>query len=128
MDFSAIVEPALNDPDHEVRIAAVEGILEDSPLSTVRRLMRLAKDDPHAAVRASAAKALGPFVLRGELGKLPDAFNTDLQNLVLALHNDRSEHLDVRRRALEALGNCGREGVERPDPSGVPVAGKCRCA
>jgi HEAT repeat protein len=73
--------------------------------------MRLAKEDAVNDVRVAAVKALGPFVLRGELGKLPEAFNTDLQNLVMALHRDRDENLDVRRRALESLGNCGREGV-----------------
>jgi HEAT repeat protein len=31
--------------------------------------------------------------------------------MILALHNDTDEPLDVRRRALEAIGNCGREGV-----------------
>jgi HEAT repeat protein len=111
LDFSAIVEPALQDPDHEVRLAAVEGVLEETSLSTIRRLMRLAKEDASAPVRASAVKALGPFVLRGELGKLPNRFNTDLQDLLLALHNDPDEDFHVRRRALEAIGNCGREGV-----------------
>jgi HEAT repeat protein len=112
LDFSAIVEPALQDPDHEVRLAAVEGVLEDASLSTIRQLMRIAKGDAFEPVRASAVKALGPFVLRGELGKLPDRFNTDLQDLVLALHNDVNEDFHVRRRALEAISNCGREGVD----------------
>jgi HEAT repeat protein len=111
LDFSTIIEPALRDPDYEVRMAAVEGILEDAALSTVRRLMRLAKTDTFEEVRAAAVKALGQFVLRGELGKLPEPFNTELQDLVLALHTDTDEPLDVRRRALEAIGNCGRDGV-----------------
>jgi hypothetical protein len=111
LDFSTIIEPALHDPDHEVRMAAVEGILEDAALSTVRRLMHLATEDTSDGVRASAVKALGQFVLRGELGKLPAQFNTDLQDLVLALHTNVNEPIEVRRRALEAIGNCGREGV-----------------
>jgi HEAT repeat protein len=111
LDFSAIIDPALDDPDHLVRVAALEGVLEDSPLSTVRRLMRIAKEDPSTEARAAALQALGQFVLRGELGKLPDAFNLELQDLILALHNDPAEDLDVRRRALEAIGNCGRDGV-----------------
>ena len=111
LDFSTIIEPALHDLDHEVRLAAVEGILEDAALSTVRRLMHLAKTDTFEEVRAAAVKALGPFVLRGELGKLPEPFNTELQDLVLALHTDTDEPFDVRRRALEAIGNCGRDGV-----------------
>ncbi len=111
LDFSTIIEPALHDTDYEVRMAAIEGVLEDAALSTVHRLMHLAKTDAFDEVRAAAVKALGQFVLRGELGKLPEPFNTELQDMILALHNDTDEPLDVRRRALEAIGNCGREGV-----------------
>ena len=111
LDFSTIIEPALRDPDHEVRLAAIDGILEDTALPTVRRLMHLAKTDTFEEVRANAVKALGQFVLRGELGKLPEPFNTELQDVILALHTDTDEPIDVRRRALEAIGNCGREGV-----------------
>jgi HEAT repeat protein len=111
LDFSSIIEPALHDPDHEVRMAAIDGILEDAGLPTVRRLMHLAQTDAFDEVRSSAIKALGQFVLRGELGKLPEPFNTELQDLILALHTDTDEPIDVRRRALEAISNCGRDGV-----------------
>jgi HEAT repeat protein len=111
LDFSAIIFPALHDPDSEVRIAAVEGVLEDSPHSVIERLIAIARDDPYSDVRAAAVKALGQFVLKGEFGKLPDRLNLRLQDMLLALHRDLDEDLDVRRRALEAVGNCGREGV-----------------
>jgi len=111
LDFSAIIIPALRDPDSEVRIAAIEGILEDSPHSVIECLMQIALEDPYSEVRAGAVKALGPFVLQGELGKLPPALNLRLQDMLLALYRNLDEDLDVRRRALEAIGNCGREGV-----------------
>lgn len=112
LDFSAIVHFALADPDADVRRIAVEGVLEDSGLDTVERVLALALHDPFSEVRATAARALGQFVLQGELGKLPEAFNLRLQDAVLALYNDLDEDLDVRRRALEAISNCGREGVK----------------
>ena len=111
LDFSAIIHPALNDPDAEVRAGAIEGVLEDSPRRVIEHLMHIARQDPFTAVRAAAVKALGQFVLLGELGKLPESLNTRLQDLVFALHGDPDEDLDVRRRALEAIGNCGRDGV-----------------
>jgi len=111
LDFSAIVHSALDDPDATVRAAAIEGIFEDSPRRVIEHLMHLAQNDPISAVRAAAARALGQFVLLGELGKLPETLSVRLQDLLFALYGDRSEDLDVRRRALEAIGNCGREGV-----------------
>jgi HEAT repeat protein len=111
LDFSAIIIPALHDSDPEVRLAAVEGILEESPRSVIERLMHIAQEDPYSEVRAGAIKALGQFVLLGELGKLPGPLNLRLQDMLLALHRNLNEDLDVRRRALEAIGNCGREGV-----------------
>ena len=111
LDFSALIRPALDDADMDVRRVAIEGVLEDSPPPVIERLMKLAQDDPFSEVRAAAVKALAMFVLRGELGKLSDDLNTRLQDTVLALHNNLNEDLDVRRRALESIANCGREGV-----------------
>ena len=111
LDFSTIIHPALEDTDDEVRKTAVEGILEDSPPRIIERVMGIAQNDPIAEVRAAAAATLGQFVLLGELGKLPSHLNLRLQDTVLALHNNLNEDIDVRRRALEAIANCGREGV-----------------
>jgi len=111
LDFSPIIHLALGDPDPEVRLGAVEGVLEESDLPTVRRLLSLAQDDPFSEVRAAAVKALGVFVLQGELGKLPERFNQELQDTLLALYNNLNEDLDVRRRALEAIANCGHASV-----------------
>ncbi|WP_119072211.1 HEAT repeat domain-containing protein [Aggregatilinea lenta] len=112
LDFSAIIHMALQDPDSEVRRSAVEGVLEDAAMNTIERVIQMALHDPFSDVRAAATRTLGLFVLRGELGKLPDYFNTRLQDAVLALYYDLHEDFDVRRRALEAISNCGREGVK----------------
>ncbi|MBN1679937.1 MAG: HEAT repeat domain-containing protein [Anaerolineae bacterium] len=111
-DYTTIITAALNDPDMDVRKTAIDGIFEESSHSTIRKLMTLAQEDPFFEVRAAAVSALGPFVLQGELGKLPATFNTRLQDTVLALYRNPNEALDVRRRALEAIANCGRDGVQ----------------
>lgn len=111
-DFGPIILLALDDPDEEVRRLALDGIFEDSPPTVIERVIGLAKSDPFSEVRAAATQTLGQFILQGELGKLPDHLNTRLQDTVLALYNNMNEALDVRRRALEAIANCGREGVK----------------
>ncbi len=111
LDFTAVISAALDDPDREVRLAAVEGVLEEHPHRIVEQVIKLAQDDLSVEVRAAAAQALGQFVLLGELGKLPDTLNERLQDTALVLHRNPHEDREVRRRALEALGNCSREGV-----------------
>jgi len=111
LDFSPIVHLALSDTDLEVRLRAIEGVLEENGLPTIRRLLTLAQEDTFSEVRAAAVKALGVFVLQGELGKLPDRFSHELQDTILAMYNDLNEDLDVRRRALEAIANCGHASV-----------------
>lgn len=111
LDFGSIIEFALDDEAAEVRRAAIDGVLEDSSLRVVSKLVKLAQHDSSTEVRASAVGALGPFILQGELGKLPEQVNTQIQDIVLAIHTNRDEDPDVRRRALESISNCGREGV-----------------
>jgi HEAT repeat protein len=111
LDFSAIVQFALDDPDSQVRKTAIEGVIEDNSVSIMDRLIKLAQEDPFSEVRAAAAGALGMFVLEGEFGKLPEPVNLRVQDAVLALYHNLSEDIEVRRRALEAISNCGREGV-----------------
>jgi len=111
LDFGPIVHLALADTDLEVRLRAIEGVLEESDLPTIRRLLTLAQEDVFSEVRAAAVKALGVFVLQGELGKLPERFSQELQDTLLALYNNLDEDLDVRRRALEAIANCGHASV-----------------
>ncbi|MBN1202395.1 MAG: HEAT repeat domain-containing protein [Anaerolineae bacterium] len=111
-DFSAVIRLALDDPSTEVRRAAIDGVFEECPMTIVRRLIDMATGDPFSEVRAAAVGALGIFVLQGELGKLREPINTQIQDTVLALHDNLSESLDVRRRALEAIANCGRAGVQ----------------
>jgi HEAT repeat protein len=111
LDFSAVIGLALDDPDSDVRFAAVEGVFEESTPIMIERLVNMSKNDPVDEVRAAAVGALGPFILMGELGKLSEQFSLHLQEIALELHRNPIEDLDVRRRALEAVSNCGREDV-----------------
>ncbi|HLY26481.1 MAG TPA: HEAT repeat domain-containing protein [Aggregatilineales bacterium] len=111
-DFTALARLALTDLDDQVRESAVEATWADETTDMATRLIAMASGDLAAPVRAAAVGALGRYILLDELGK----FNADVgrraQNMALKLHQDTAQDVNVRRRALEAIANCSREGVE----------------
>ncbi|MFQ3565406.1 MAG: HEAT repeat domain-containing protein [Aggregatilineales bacterium] len=111
MDYSAIGMLGLNDEDASVREAAIDVLWEHESIALMDRLIALARTDKARSVRASAASALGRFVLSGELGDLDSAAFTRVQTAVLDILFDDEEDIDVRRRALEAIANCSNEVV-----------------
>ena len=113
MTYREIALRALDDEDSLVRTAAIELLWTDETVETLRRLMSLAVDDPDSIVRAAALKELGRFILLGEYGDIPDEAAKEAQNLALRIHADRSQSLEARRRALEALSNSSHPEVER---------------
>lgn len=111
LEYSAVANAALEDENGSVRAAAVDLLWEDSSLSTMRRLLTIVRTDQAAAVRASALSALGRFILLDELGEIEEGITADAQALALQIYHDESEPVDVRRRALEAVANCGNTAV-----------------
>ncbi|HUS16775.1 MAG TPA: HEAT repeat domain-containing protein [Chloroflexia bacterium] len=103
-DFSTALHTLLDDPDAQVRRVAVEGLIEDESVRTVRRLITVLSDDPDPAVRAAAAYTLGPSALRAETGKLKGEWPQRLCNALLAAVRGTGQDIEVRRRALETLG------------------------
>ena len=77
----------------------------------MRRFMQLA-DDSDAQVRANALWGLGRFLLLGEYGEIDDDLAREAQEIALRMHSDGSQPTNVRRRALEALGNSSHPRVE----------------
>jgi HEAT repeat protein len=112
LDYAALGRFGLDDPDPDVREAAIDVLWEDDGLDLMERLINLAQNDESRAVRAAATSALGRFILAGELGDLPDTETERAQDVVIDILNDEDEEVDVRRRALESIANCGHEIVE----------------
>ncbi len=111
MDFSAVFRMAMRDPDEVVRVAAIHGLAEDEDIRLVPQLIGILEKDVAASVRAAAAQTLAHFVLLGEFDKIrPRPFNLTCAALTAAF-NTPDEDLDVRRRALEALGYTSIAGV-----------------
>lgn len=112
LDYRALGHFALGDDDSGVREAAIELLWEDESLPLMRRLIGLALEDEATNVRAAASSALGRFILLGELGDLPETETGKAQDAAVSILNNMDEDVGVRRRALEAISNCGHEIVE----------------
>ena len=102
-DFSDVLHVCLSDPEPEVRIAAIDGLWEDERTSTLNQLIDLAADR-NQEVRSSAVISLARFAFKAELGELSDEASARLHAILLTTATNPEEALNVRRRAIEALG------------------------
>ncbi len=103
LDFRAVFRACLSDPDGEVRAAAVNGLWEDESLATMNRFIAML-DDEAGVARAAATIALARFAYRCQIGDLSAAEGTRLLAVLLRTATDPEQPLEVRRRAVEALG------------------------
>ena len=110
VDFGAIYRLGLNDYAPGVRVAAIEGLWEDDNVALIPPLLKLLAD-PVDTVRAAAAGALGRFVYAGELEDLPADKVAPVITALKATYHNAAEAIEVRRRALEALGFLGFDEV-----------------
>lgn len=106
-DFRDVFSAMLDDPEPEVRIAAIDGLWEDERLRTLRRLEPLLANDPDDDVRASAALALGRFAYRASLDELPARVARDVRAALFKTAGDLDASDEVRRRAIEGVGYYG---------------------
>ena len=102
LDFSAVFRRGLYDVDAEVRRLSIDGLWEHEHVTLVRPFLRLLEDES-PEVQASAASALGRFVLQGELGQLTMERFQEIVSRLLALTDDVAVPTAVRRRAIESL-------------------------
>ena len=111
MDFRSINHIALEDRDPDVRRYAIEGLWEDESVGFLHKLVDIIRTETSPDVRIAALTELGRFILLGEYEDINRADARMAQETVLqVLHSN--EDNDVRRRALEAIANCGRPGIK----------------
>lgn len=103
LNFDAIFQSCLLDPDEIVRVRAIEGLWEYENNSIIDRFITMLKEDCQESVRAAAAQALGRFALLAELGKLRPDDRAKVEEALITTIDDQEEGLDVRRRAIEAI-------------------------
>lgn len=111
LDYRAVFRRGLDDADAEVRRLSVEGLWEDESVTLVRPLLALLRQDESMSVRASAATALGRFVLQGELKQLSEERLAEMVEALVGTVGATELPVAVRRRAVESLGYSGDERV-----------------
>jgi len=111
VDFEPIFRLGLSDPDAVVREAAIDGLWENAEPSLIHTLVSMLQHDPAESVRAAAASALGHYVYLDELEEIPHTHVVPALQALRTIIATPSEPLEVRRRAVEALGFSGAEDI-----------------
>jgi HEAT repeat protein len=113
LNFDAIFLVCLCDADPQVRAFAIRGLWEYEHRDLIKPLIGLLQSDGNAAVRAEAALALGRFVLQWEFGSLPDRYFRQVEQVLRRAISNSDGELEVRGRALEAIGACSLPWIRR---------------
>lgn len=103
VNFDAIFRHALEDPDSEVRAAAVDGLWESGSVNLIGPFLNMLRSDPSPEVRSAAASGLGSYVLAGELEQQEAAVTSRIVMELLTVIHLSGESARVRRRAVESV-------------------------
>ena len=112
-NFDSIFKNCLKDQDADVRSEAIEGLWENEDSFLIDPLINILKQDSSEKVQAAAATALGKFALLVEYGKLSNDYSSRTSHILLTVVGDENKHIEVRRRALEAIAPLSLPEVKR---------------
>lgn len=109
-DFSSVFLTGLVDDDVQVRADSIKALWEYEGDDLIAVLIRLLKD-PEAIVRAEAALGVGRFLLRAELMDERGGHVEEMEDALRDVIRNEDELVEVRGRAIEAVGVRGHEWV-----------------
>jgi len=104
LDFTSIFKMALKDDNPDIRSKAVGGLWECEERGLISVFIRLLRSDSSGQVRSAAAQGLGRFAVLAEAQELLPSDRDRIREALLEAVNLESEPLEVKRRAIEALG------------------------
>lgn len=110
-NFEQINRLALNDEDEEVRRKSISNLWESKDPSLVQPIIEKLIQDPSVDVRATAASALGAFLLLGETQGLPSDHLTRIEDALLDTYRNTKD-IPIHRKSLESLGYSSRAEVD----------------
>ena len=113
LNFDAILVPCLSDSDAQVRADAIRGLWEYDHRDLIEPLLHLLSSDGDTDVRAEAALGLGRFDLQWEFGALRDRYFRRVEEALRQALVNNGEDIEVRARALEAIGACSLPWVRQ---------------
>jgi HEAT repeat protein len=113
LNFDNIFLLSLSDSDPRVRADAIRGLWEYDNRDLIEPLIHLLRADGDTDVRAEAALGLGRFVLQWEFGALRDRYFRRVEDVLRQALTDGEEEMEVRARALEAIGSCSLPWVRQ---------------
>ncbi len=111
VDFNAIYEMALEDPNADVRRLAILASVDDESERLLNRLLQICLHDPDETVRAAAAERLGGFALKAELGELSEEDSREIERVLTDRAESETEATNVRAAALASVGYLSTEEV-----------------
>ncbi len=111
LNFDPIFRSCLNDTDAEVKSTAIDGLWENEDPSLIPSFINLLNTEASEEVQTSAAMGLGRFALMAELGSISHHYGNMIGEALLAVINDKSKTIDVRRRGLEAIASLNSQEV-----------------
>ncbi len=104
LDYGAIFLSVLDDLDPSVRLSAMQGLWEYEGRDLIDPLIALLQDDDEPGIRAGAALLLGQYEYRAEFDDLRQADVSRIDAALIAAVQDEDSSIEVRARALEAVG------------------------
>jgi HEAT repeat protein len=107
VDFDPIFLLCMADDDAEVRAISVKSLWENENPALIRPLIHLLKTDEAVMVRAAAASTLGKFIYLKEIEETDENEAILAEEALLETIYQATEDIEVRRRAVEAVGFSG---------------------
>ena len=104
-DFVYVFRVCLADADAHIREQATRGLWDSDDRVCIRPLIALLHKDPSPRVKAAAAASLSKFAAMARDSKLMARDGERILSALLTVIGNEGEHLDVRRRAIEAVSH-----------------------
>jgi HEAT repeat protein len=111
VDFSDIFAFCLADVSSAVRKASLDGLWDTERLTLVQPIIYVMLNDENVEVRALAAATLGHLVLMAEWKQIPDSVTKPIVRELLAILDDKSTPMALRRSALESISTSSHQRV-----------------
>jgi HEAT repeat protein len=113
LQLGRLLRLGLTDANSEIRQLAIEGLWEEITEDLIGPFVQMLLNDSEAAVREAAAKALGPFILAGELDEIDTSLSIRAEEALLSVLQNEMEALAVQCRALESIAFSSEAGIRQ---------------